>query len=174
MPGMLSRLFTVASALSLLLCAAACTLWVRSYWVSDLVAYKVDSGLVRGLMVYRGSIGTVSFQEPARKSGERRYGYAAAPTRAWDQLILSPGVTNLAGFRHVSIPGRFSLTLVPIWVPLALLAILPARWILRHRRERERRKVGFCPRCGYDLRATPDRCPECGTIPPLPRHRRGL
>src|SRR5689334_14246567 len=29
------RLFTLASALSLLLCAALCALWVRSYWAQD-------------------------------------------------------------------------------------------------------------------------------------------
>jgi hypothetical protein len=50
-------------------------------------------------------------------------------------------------------------------VPLAAPAAFASRRLLL-RRHRLRKKL--CPRCGYDLRATPGRCPECGTIAPAP------
>jgi hypothetical protein len=55
----------------------------------------------------------------------------------------------------------------PLSVLGLLLAIPPAVW-LRSRmiaKRRDRDQLGLCPSCGYDLRATPDRCPECGTVP---------
>lgn len=58
---------------------------------------------------------------------------------------------------------------VPLWLVAALCGILPAVWLLkfwRARRRAARIRVGRCPVCGYDVRATPVRCPECGMLLP--------
>lgn len=46
-----------------------------------------------------------------------------------------------------------------------LFLILPLRWLSKHMHKKWRLSRGECPNCGYDLRASPDKCPECGTVP---------
>ena len=51
---------------------------------------------------------------------------------------------------------------VPYWMPLTLLAIPALPLGVRRWKAHRHVRPGLCPSCGYDLRATPDRCPECG------------
>jgi hypothetical protein len=55
----------------------------------------------------------------------------------------------------------------PAWMPTVAGSLLPMCvslvWVTRHRRQRSRRASGRCIACGYDCRATAERCPECGT-----------
>jgi hypothetical protein len=54
---------------------------------------------------------------------------------------------------------------VPYWMIL-MCAVMPvAARAAGLRRRKAMRQKGFCRVCGYDLRATPDRCPECGAVP---------
>jgi hypothetical protein len=70
----------------------------------------------------------------------------------------------------LSPPLPFWMIDAPYWVPVGLLLVLPvvrvsalfAGAVLSH----IRRSRSLCEACGYDLRATPDRSPECGAVPP--------
>jgi hypothetical protein len=59
-------------------------------------------------------------------------------------------------------PTTFDHVMAPSWFLAALFTILPARWAWRRHRDRDRLRKGHCSNCGYDLRASKERCPECG------------
>jgi hypothetical protein len=64
-------------------------------------------------------------------------------------------------------PQRFEagILAVPHWFLLLVFSLLPLLRLRADLRSYHRRRLGLCPTCGYDLRASPDKCPECGASP---------
>jgi hypothetical protein len=129
-------LLNAATAVSLLLYAATVVLWVRGYWREDLIRLGAADG---GHIIRLGDGAIVVHEYDRFDPASGRY------------RVLQP----------------FPVCLLPYFLIAPLFAFLPAGvWLTRLVRRRRRARVGLCPACGYDLRATPDRCPECGTAPP--------
>jgi predicted amidophosphoribosyltransferase len=55
------------------------------------------------------------------------------------------------------------LVAVPYWFIAVLALPLPLIWVVRWRKRRRVAREGLCRVCGYGLRASVERCPECGT-----------
>jgi hypothetical protein len=172
MSAMLRRLFTFLSALSAVLCVAVCVLWVQSYWVAQFVGWSAPVPWF-GALSMAGVVRLERGDYPAAPGGWARDAYpvpAGTSPGLWGEIAAREGgPLGRLGFAYARIDyGSGELRLAayfPHWSVVALLAVLPAASVRATVRRRRRTATGLCPSCGYDLRATPDRCPECGAVP---------
>ena len=142
------RLLNLLTALSLLLCVAVCVLWVRSYWRNDVTSYEPNpwelwSASSRPSAVHLGHMDF--FGEETGVSGQT----------GW-QFFGFGWASGAYGVRRVQV------LVVPDWSLALATALVPVGWLYARSWLRRGLRPGHCRRCGYDLRATPGRCPECG------------
>jgi hypothetical protein len=90
--------------------------------------------------------------------------YELERARAWNRSHLTLGFGCVrTGFAAANYSGYHTELFQTFWSLCLLMATVPGVWVAATLRVRTRRCSGLCPICGYDLRATTDRCPECGT-----------
>jgi hypothetical protein len=163
------RIFNVLAGLSALLCVATAGMWVRSYWRQDWICLGIaqqtfGAGFGRGIIEFRTFRGL--------DSGA---GLHWISDRAGNALNLLEDCKHHALGFGLGLPDWVALALgpeaghvvaLPNWLLVVITAVLPG-WYLRQQAKLadRRRRTGLCTKCGYDLRATPDRCPECGRVP---------
>jgi hypothetical protein len=155
-------------SLLLLLFIVSSALWIRSYWTHSMLGYfgvGTSDGLRRDYYFVSkvGRITYIWFHQKAiiTKAQWIMHDFPSSHDGTDGPLVLGFGV------RTVGSPypfGWHEFTVPYLFVDLALvsMAFFGFKVAARYRRQM---RPGLCIACGYDLRATPDRCPECGTIP---------
>ena len=151
-------LFTLASALSLLLLLlATAVLWVRSYVV-------VDDLMLSPTVLLKSGDGTVSVITSTRRQiyvpdSREMDEFRSGASSHWKRL-------GMEYFRYGPLsydPTEWTVVRVTYCLVALAAAALPVISGLRMWHHRTRPGTSArCKQCGYDLRATPDRCPECG------------
>ena len=154
---MLRKALTILSLIGLLLSVGA---WGVSYWIVGYFNHPV------GIVAFEGCVGF--WHEDA-------YDLATLKSELNSAGFKSTSIGNnfffLRGFHgwHTYfwfgeiVPSAAATTgSFPLWIPTLTFALLPAYALLPYHRRRKRKKLGLCVKCGYDLRGSKDRCPECG------------
>src|SRR5688572_16375211 len=136
------KLLNLATALSLLLCAAACGLWARSYWVSDTLVHTRPNGAPASVTFWStsGYLALVRWEPPVNSAfrvEQRGWVYGSGSARAngpW-RFIDSPNSSQFLGVVYFDFTWtrqnspfngvRERAWLVPQWMPAAALAALP-------------------------------------------------
>jgi hypothetical protein len=180
-------LFNLAAALSLLLCVAAVALWVRSYWREDAYQFRGRDGQLWEVASRQGKLWLDNRRQvvldyaPVKALQQRDHDATAyleriSHTASSEEIHRADLLAKMAkvdfvreAIRLESLGWAFHSPVgYAVEFRLALLAtlFLPVMWLFTELRTRARQAGNRCVRCGYDLRATPDRCPECGTVVP--------
>jgi hypothetical protein len=187
----LSILFAAFAAGSLIGCVAAAGAWGRSYLAGDTFGHRAgDRVWMIGVGGGRLAIVRVDFVPPPSWVGADgawrhdggppdayvpdpsfigadRWAFDAAGVRYATRTIDGRDANGRLGYRGVD-RSDARLIVVPLAYITALFAVAPAAWLVgfrKRRRHAARVRRGLCEHCGYDLRASPGRCPECGTVP---------
>ena len=162
---MMRRLFNVLAGLSLLLCVALCVGQYREFAFSYAFSPTANAQKWFGLTMHnsRLSVEECTFSpNPQSILINTPDARGFHPWRDYLFLLFAARISDLG--RDLMDVKQIFLCSISIWYLVLSTAILPVIVVFLRLRPR-RPRPGYCQQCGYDLRATPDRCPECGTIP---------